>query len=159
MLRSVLPQSWRASALAVATLFCSLPAVAAGEDDIDGTWKLETNVFEAQCKITGDFTFTATKVKNAYTCRFISTQTCGTGFKTSVTVEQSCTAQRVGKQVAIKSKVEKILKREPANEAMGYYADNFIVTITKPGTEMVGGHYDEIRQLKARFWRVRDLTS
>lgn len=158
MLKGIWPRSWRAMALAFFCLFASVPAFAA-EDDIDGTWKLETSVFDAKCKITGDFTFRATNVKNSYTCEFTSTQTCTQGFKTAVTVAQSCTAQRVGKQVAIKSKVDRIVKREPANENIGYFADNFIVSITKPGAEMVGGHYDEIRQLKARFWRVRDLTS
>jgi hypothetical protein len=159
MLKSLLPRSWRATLLALFCLFSAVPAFAA-EDDIDGTWKLETNVFENQCKITGDFTFRATNVKNSYTCQFTSVQTCGKGsVMTSVTVQQSCTAQRVGKQVAIKSKVDKILKRQPAIDNIGYYADNFIISITKPGAEMVGGHYDEIRQLKARFWRVRDLTS
>lgn len=158
MLEGLLPRSWRATLLAVFCLFSAVPAFAA-EDDIDGTWKLETNVFDTQCKITGDFTFRATSVKNSYTCEFTSVQTCKVPFKTAVTVHQSCTAQRVGKQVAIKSKVDRIVKREPANENIGYYADNFIISITKPGAEMVGGHYDEIRQLKARFWRVRDLTS
>jgi hypothetical protein len=155
----LLLRSWRAWLLAVFCLFSVVPAFAA-EDDIDGTWKLETNVFENQCKITGDFTFRATSIRNSYTCEFTSVQTCGKGaLMTSVTVQQSCTAQRVGKQVAIKSRVDKILKRQPAIDNIGYYADNFIISITKPGAEMVGGHYDEIRQLKARFWRVRDLTS
>jgi hypothetical protein len=157
-LKGLLPRSWRAALLGVFALFTAMPAFAT-EDDITGTWRVETNVFEADCKIEGTFTFTPTSVRNSYNCRFTTTQTCTRGGRSAVTVEQSCTAQRVGRQVAIKSRVERIVRREPEEIGSRYYADNFIVSITRPGAEMVGGHYDEVRQLQARFWRVRELTS
>ena len=74
-------------------------------------------------------------------------------------MQQSCTAQRIGKQVAIKTKVDKVLERRPNVEFPEeyYLADNFIVELSPKKTEMNCEHYDEQRQLKARFWRDEQL--
>lgn len=132
-------------------------------DDIAGKWALETSNFDNNCKIVGSFNFTATAVKNTYSCEFVSEQICGDAKKPDlyIKVKQSCTAQRVGRQVAIKSKVVSVVDRKPQIPApeLSYYADNFILTLQKNMAEMLGGHYDEQRNLKARFWREEALIS
>lgn len=165
MTQTMIRHSIRAALLSLAALAVVAPALAA-EDEVEGRWKLQTNEFDDGCEITGSIQFTQ-KSKNAYSCKFTSSQICYGAGKlqkkgkpvSMTTVEQSCTATRVGKQVAIKTVVDRIVKTIPDDPLRGYYADNFILGITKPGREMVGGHYDEVRQLKARFWRDIDLIS
>jgi len=134
----------------------------AAADDIAGDWLFDTSKFAEDCQISGRITFTPTPVKNTYTCVFENEQICGPqNFNLYIRVQQSCTAQRIGKQVAIKSKVNKVLERRP--EIMfpedSYLADNFIVQLSNNKAEMNGSHYDEQRQLKARFWRDVELIS
>ena len=122
------------------------------------------SVCSNDCQISGRITFTETKVKNTYSCKFVSEQICGPlSYNLYIKVEQSCTAQQVGKQVAIKTVVDRVLDRRPkiaAEDALaGYLADNFIVQLSKNLQEMVGQHYDLQRQLKARFWRDEQLLS
>ncbi|MDZ4760838.1 MAG: hypothetical protein SGJ21_07185 [Alphaproteobacteria bacterium] len=141
----------------------SAPAFAA--DDVAGEWLFDTSTFNGDCKIKGFINFRPTSLKNTYTCTFESEQICGKqNGNLYIKVKQSCTAQKVGKQVAIKSKVDKVVERRPPNPPEwaaedGYLADNFIVSLTKSLTEMVGGHYDEQRELAARFWRDIELIS
>ena len=116
------------------------------------------------CQITGRIVFKQTSIKNTYTCVFESEQICGPeNGNLYIRVKQVCTAQKVGKQVAIKTTVDKVLERRPkvAAEYMqyGYLADNFILQMQKNLAEMIGQHYDEQRQLKARFWRDVELIS
>ena len=140
-------------------LAAAMPAFA---DDIAGDWLFDTSKFaENDCQITGRMTFTATKVKNTYTCLFVSEQICGKlNGNLYIRVQQSCTAQRIGKQVAIKSEVAKIEERRPKipNPEEWYLADNFIVQLSNNKAEMNGEHYDEQRNLKARFWRDVELV-
>jgi hypothetical protein len=141
----------------------SLNAMAAPTktDDVAGDWLFDTSKFEdGLCQISGRITFTPTSLPNTYTCVFESEQICDPAYGVQlIRVKQSCTAQRVGKQVAIKSKVANILAVKPTGYVPGYLADNFVVTLSKNMLEMVGGHYDEQRQLKARFWRDVELMS
>ncbi len=135
-----------------------MPAFA---DDVSGQWLFDTSKFAGNdCQITGRMTFTETKVKNTYTCLFVSEQICGKlNGNLYIRVQQSCTAQRIGKQVAIKTKVDKVLERRPNIQFPEeyYLADNFIVELSGNKQEMNGEHYDEQRQLKARFWRDEQL--
>jgi len=135
-----------------------MPAFA---DEVTGDWLFDTSKFaNNDCQITGRITFRDTKVKNTYTCLFVSEQICGKlNGNLYIRVQQSCTAQRIGKQVAIKTKVDKVLERRPNVEFPEeyYLADNFIVELSPKKTEMNGEHYDEQRQLKARFWRDEQL--
>lgn len=150
-----------AMVLAAAILFVAPLANAerAAPDEIAGAWQFETGLFDGDCRITGQATFTPTGLKGAYACKFVSEQRCGKGGAAMYAkVEQTCTAQRVGKQVAIKSKVARIVEERPVKDGL-YYADNFIVSMSKTATEMVGGHYDAIRTATARFWRQMDLVS
>jgi hypothetical protein len=139
------------------------PAYAAKVDELAGDWLLETSDFEQNCFITGTINFKPTSMPGIYTCNFVSEQICKTGDVEDlyIQVQQSCAAQKVGKQVAIKSKVVRVRERRPdiPNAEQWYLADNFIVTLTDTGLEMLGQHYDEARHLKARFWRDRDLLS
>ena len=140
----------------------SLAPAFAGE--IGGDWLFDTSKFAGDCQISGRITFTETKVKNTYACKFVSEQICGPlSNNLYIKVEQSCTAQQVGKQVAIKTQVDKILDRRPKIDAElaleNYLADNFIVQLSKNLQEMIGQHYDAQRQLKARFWRDIQLLS
>lgn len=143
-------------------LTAAMPAFAG---ELDGDWLFDTSKFaDNDCQIAGRITFTETKVKNTYSCRFVSEQICGPiNGNLYIKVEQSCTAQKVGKQVAIKTKVEKILDRRPKIDPISafnsYLADNFIVQLSRNLQEMVGEHYDEQRNLKARFWRDIELIS
>ncbi|MEQ1609421.1 MAG: hypothetical protein ABL956_10720 [Hyphomonadaceae bacterium] len=140
-------------------LTAAMPAFA---DDIAGDWLFDTSKFaDNDCQITGRMTFTQTKIKNTYTCLFVSEQICGKiNGNLYIKVQQSCTAQRIGKQVAIKSKVNKVIERRPAvpNPEDWYLADNFIVQLSNNKAEMNGEHYDEQRHLKARFWRDVELV-
>ena len=139
-------------------LSAAMPAFA---DEVTGDWLFDTSKFaNNDCQITGRITFRDTKVKNTYTCLFVSEQICGKlNGNLYIRVQQSCTDQRIGKQVAIKTKVDKVLERRPNVEFPEeyYLADNFIVELSPKKTEMNGEHYDEQRQLKARFWRDEQL--
>ncbi len=150
---------------ALLALFAATPAFA---DDVAGKWAFETSKFggpkNEDCQIVGSIQMTPTTLKNTYTCDFISEQRCTPDYGVEyIKVKQSCTAQRIGRQVAIKSRVVTILDRKPKVDpelAMAsYLADNFIVTLSKNLSEMLGGHYDEQRNLKARFWREEELVS
>ena len=92
-----------------------MPAFARAQDDVTGDWLFDTSKFaDNDCQISGRITFTPTAVKNTYTCVFESEQICGKlNGNLYIRVRQVCTAQRIGKQVAIKSKVDKILERRP----------------------------------------------
>ena len=141
-----------------AALTAAMPAYA---DDLTGDWLFDTSKFaDNDCQISGRITFKATPIKNTYTCRFESEQICGKlNFDLYIRVQQSCTAQRTGKQIAIKTVVDKILEVRPPGYPTNYLADNFILQMQKNLSEMVGQHYDEQRQLKARFWRDIELIS
>jgi hypothetical protein len=139
-------------------LTAAMPAFA---DDLTGDWLFDTSKFaENDCQISGRITFKETSIKNTYSCKFESEQICGkANFELYIRVQQTCTAQRTGKQIAIKTVVDKILEVRPPNYPTNYLADNFILQMQKNLSEMVGQHYDEQRQLKARFWRDKELIS
>lgn len=143
-------------------LLGGLSAVAAPAfaDNLAGDWLMETSVFEGDCKITGKINFKPGQLSNSYSCSFESVQTCGPlNGNISIKVKQTCTAQKVGRQVAIKSAVAEIVEVKPAGYGTNYLADNFVMAIQKNLSEMLGDHYDEVRELKARFWREEQLIS
>ncbi len=143
-------------------LTAAMPAFA---DDVAGQWLFDTSKFAGNdCQIVGKITFMTTPVKNTYTCVFESEQICGKlNGDLYIRVRQVCTAQRVGKQVAIQSEVDKVLERRPYMPPdlakMQYLADNFILQLSANKAEMNGEHYDEQRSLNARFWRDVELIS
>jgi hypothetical protein len=144
-------------------LSAAMPAFA---DDLTGDWLFDTSKFaDNDCQISGRITFKETALKNTYSCRFESEQICGAiNGNLYIRVQQSCTAQRTGKQIAIKTVVDKVLERrpeisDPEIAKANYLADNFILNLSKNLQEMVGQHYDAQRQLKARFWRDIELIS
>jgi len=144
-------------------LSAAMPAFA---DDLTGDWLFDTSKFaENDCQISGRITFKETALKNTYSCKFESEQICGKlSGNLYIRVQQSCTAQRTGKQIAIKTVVDKVLERrpeilDPEIAKSNYLADNFILNLSKNLQEMVGQHYDAQRQLKARFWRDIELIS
>jgi hypothetical protein len=146
----------------VVALSAAMPAFAA--DELTGDWLFDTSKFAGDCQISGRIRFTETSVKNTYSCKFESEQICGPlSNNLYIKVQQSCTAQKVGKQIAIKTQVDKILDRKPKLDPLiafeSYLADNFIVQMQKNLSEMIGQHYDAQRQLKARFWRDIELIS
>jgi hypothetical protein len=149
----------------IAAVFgCSLALSAltpAFADELLGDWLFDTSKFaDNDCQISGRIRFKETSVKNTYSCQFESEQICGKlNFDLYIRVQQSCTAQKVGKQIAIKTVVDKILEVRPEGYGTNYLADNFILTMSKNLTEMNGSHYDEQRNLKARFWRDIELVS
>lgn len=140
-------------------LSAAMPAFA---DDVAGDWLFDTSKFaDNDCQIAGRITFTPTNVKNTYKCLFVSEQICGPkNYNLYIKVQQSCTAQRIGKQVAVKSKVDKVIERRPVVPYPEdyYLADNFILQLSNNKAEMNGEHYDEQRNLKARFWRDVELV-
>lgn len=143
-------------------LTAAMPAFA---DDLTGDWLFDTSKFaDNDCQISGRITFRETPIKNTYSCKFESEQICGPiNGNLYIRVQQSCTAQRTGKQIAIKTVVDRVLERRPTIDPQlalqSYLADNFILQMQKNLTEMTGQHYDEQRQLKARFWRDVQLIS
>lgn len=143
-------------------LTAAMPAFA---DDVAGQWLFDTSKFAGNdCQIVGKIFFTPTQVKNTYTCVFESEQICGKlNGDLYIRVRQVCTAQRVGKQVAIQSQVDKVLERRPYLPPdiakQNYLADNFILQLSANKAEMNGEHYDEQRSLNARFWRDVELIS
>jgi hypothetical protein len=150
-----------AAALVLSGAAAPLAHAAKPTDELAGDWLLETSDFDLNCHITGTINFRPTSVPGVYSCAFTSEQICKSeGVEDRyIKVRQTCAAQKVGKQVAIKSKVARLLEHRGFDYEPGYWADNFIVTLTDNALEMVGQHYDEQRQLKARFWRDRDLLS
>lgn len=138
-------------------------------DNLAGEWKLETGKFSSSslgtpdCHIEGDIEIVRTAIPGTYTCSFISEQICRRSETdepyTYYKVEQSCSAQRIGDGIAIHSEVEEILEFHSVFGGGQYLADNFVLRLTKSGLEMVGSQYDEVREIKARFWRDVDLTS
>lgn len=148
--------------LALALGFCGALASAAPAfaDNLAGDWLMETSTFDGDCKIKGTFTFKPGRLSNSYTCEFVSEQICGPlNGDLYIKVKQTCTAHKVGKQVAIKSAVAEILDVKPVGRGTNYLADNFVMAIQKNLNEMLGDHYDEVRELKARFWRDEQLIS
>ncbi len=149
----------------IAAVFgCTLALTAltpAFADELTGDWLFDTSKFiDNDCQISGRITFKETSVKNTYSCKFESEQICGKlNFDLYIRVQQSCTAQKVGKQIAIKTVVDRILEVRPEGYPTNYLADNFILTMSKNLAEMNGTHYDEQRNLKARFWRDIELIS
>ncbi len=147
----------------LASLAVGAPAFAQSSgDSIVGNWLFDTSEFSNDCKITGKINFRKAAAPNTYTCTFESEQICGKDNQDMyIKVQQSCVAQKVGKQVAITSKVTKIEKATIYGQPFEslYLADNFVVSLSKSMLEMVGDHYDEARELKARFWRDVDLVS
>lgn len=142
-------------------LFAATPAHA---QSVAGPWRLETSTFDDDCKIVGRMTILPTKTPNVYTCKFVSEQICGPlNGDLYIKVEQTCSAEVLGRQVSIKSQVARVLERRPktppGDDPMdGYLADNFFVVLSKSMQEMIGGHYDEIRKLKVKFWREEELV-
>jgi hypothetical protein len=158
MKRFGLKRLWAVFGCAVA-LSSMAPAFA---DEVTGSWLFDTSKFMGDCQISGRIVFKNTSIKNTYTCVFESEQICGPeNGNLYIRVKQVCTAQKVGKQIAIKTQVDKVLERRPKvlNPEYGYLADNFILQMQKNLAEMIGQHYDEQRQLKARFWRDIELIS
>ena len=152
---------WLAVFGCAVALAAAMPAYAFA-DDLSGDWLFDTSKFNGDCQISGRITFTPTRIKNTYSCKFVSEQICGKeNDDLYIKVQQTCTAQKVGKQVAIKTVVDKVLDRRPVIDSpeYSYLADNFILTMQKNLQEMLGQHYDEARQLKARFWRDIELIS
>ncbi|MEZ5939098.1 MAG: hypothetical protein R3C52_12920 [Hyphomonadaceae bacterium] len=152
--------------LAIAVCAAAVGAGAANaQQSLVGKWRLETSEFDGDCKIDGEMTVTPTDSDNVFDCSFISIQQCGPlRDNLYIKVKQSCTASILGSQVSIRSHVDKVIEHQPpvppGIPAEAYYlADNFFVVASKNFQEMIGGHYDEVRKLKARFWRVEDLTS
>lgn len=148
----------------LATALCLGGALASAApafaDNLAGDWLMETSTFEGDCKIKGAITFTPGRLSNTYNCTFESEQICGPlNGNISIKVKQTCTAQKVGRQVAIKSAVAQILEVKPPGYQTNYLADNFVMAIQKNLNEMLGDHYDEVRELKARFWRDEQLIS
>ncbi len=144
----------------------SLSAQASAQDighSIAGDWNLETGEFEEGCHIEGVINLEKTPIPGAYSCRFVSEQICKwPGVDEPhryIKVQQTCSAQRVGDGVVIKSEVEEILEVRATTPSGGYYPDNFVLRLTKQGTVMLGRQYDDIREISARFWRDIDLTS
>ena len=137
----------------------------ANASSISGSWKLETGMFDGSCYIEGQMTLVPSALPGGYVCTFVTTQICtDPDNRLSMKVQQSCTAQRVGDGVAITSRVNKVLERNPPYPEWvvpenQYYADNFLVRVTKKGAEMVGTHYDKIRKVSVRFWRDVALVS
>jgi hypothetical protein len=132
-------------------------------DTLSGDWLLSTSEFDGDCKITGNMTFRPTSIPGNYTCVFETEQICGPMHGNMyIRVTQTCTATMIGRQVAIKSAVKRVEESRvdglPGWKS-NYLADNFIVTMQKGFGEMIGDHYDEQRELKARFWRDNALVS
>jgi len=137
-------------------------------DNLAGEWMLETGKFSSNslvpdCHIEGSIVLERTNVPGTYTCKFVSEQICKEAENaepyTYYKVQQSCSAQRVGDGVAIHSEVDEILEYKSIYGPGSYLADNFVLRVTKRGLEMIGSQYDDVRQVKARFWRDLDLTS
>lgn len=137
-------------------------------DNLAGEWKLETGKFSSNslipdCHIEGEIEIARTAIPGTYTCNFVSEQICRQSEDaepyTYYKVRQSCSAQRVSDGVAIHSEVEEIIEFHSAFGAGSYLADNFVLRVTKSGLEMLGTQYDEVREVKARFWRDLELTS
>jgi hypothetical protein len=149
-----------AACLAVGILHASAQA-----EDISGRWRFETGRLQAtDCVIAGEMTFRRTPDKTAWTCEFVSRETCNREPEdTWIDVKQTCEARASGDAISVLSNVSRILSAgprragEPEYDISRYKADNFTVAPNRKG-ELVG-EFHSIQRAAVRFWRIEDLVS
>src|SRR5262249_53567883 len=102
--------------------------------------------------------FTRKRGETAYACTIASREICGAEKEGRIwEVQQSCTAQFNGLDLAIISKVEKIVRGPTGVTDFGYSPDDFFVRPESDG--LMRGHFTSLNQAPVRFWRTEDLVS
>jgi hypothetical protein len=135
---------------------------AGGYPSAVGNWSFETAPINLNCKLSGTMTIQQAGPAGGLSCRFVAVQSCEADEPLRFEVAQTCTAKQTGADVAIDSKVDRVLKVSPADmedAVKAYYApDNFRIVITRKGDEMIGD-FISLSKAKVRFVRSVDLTS
>jgi hypothetical protein len=147
----------RCAFFALAAVLFAMPASA--DDDLAGVWSFTTEPTAFNCVISGEVTIKPVSSRQ-YSCTFTAVQACTERLPNAIHTEQSCSAVKIGRQVSITSKVERITGVDPASmrDLVGYAPDDFRLTLNANGDEM-RGRYSSNRSSPARFWRKRELIS
>ncbi len=99
-----------------------------------GFWVFETTVYRGgDCRMTGQLNLSADPETGHYACELIAQEQCETWGRARV--HQTCTAQRFGNQVSIRSRIAEVLEATGPTGAeidIGYVPDNFALTIQGP---------------------------
>lgn len=134
-------------------------APAASADDLPGAWMFTTEPTAFGCTISGEMTIKQLK-DGKYACTFTGVQTCTERLPKEMRTIQSCTAIRTGKQVEIKSRLDRLTSVDPPSmlEGAEYAPDDFSLLLSASGDEMTG-KYSSHRTSPAKFWRKRELIS
>jgi len=124
-----------------------------------GDWTFVTGKMGNKCVLSGRMSLTR-KPDKSLICRFNTDWSCETGPMKSVQTSQTCTASQAGQDIVVTSKIEKIIKSDPA-DLLGYmranYApDHFKVKINARGDEM-RGLFHSYGQAEVVFRKHHDL--
>lgn len=127
-----------------------------------GEWTFKTATLEDSCVISGEMTITQVGKSNRYTCTFDAVQTCTRRLPAEIFTTQSCVAIRIGSQLGISSKLDKVRRVNPDSMRKGmelqYAPDNFYVQLNKRGDEMTG-KFESMGEAPVKFRRHEDLIS
>jgi hypothetical protein len=141
---------------------CAAEAQAAKAPSPEGQWTFVTGPQPDGCIFTGRM---AMKKAGAgkFSCTFSAEWTCKVDLPHRTQTEQSCTATQTGADIAITSKLEKVVATDPAGMLAEmrtrYLADQFVVTINAEADEMDGRSFDKVNHAKVKFRRKQDLVS
>jgi hypothetical protein len=128
---------------------------------IEGDWSFRADPTAGdKCVLSGDMRIRKAKA-GAFTCTFTARLACDRGTNRTIDTEQSCSASLKGSDVAIRSKLQRILKIDdkPLKGSFGYFADSFDLVLNAYGDEMLGKSYDVNSAEKVKFQRKQELIS
>jgi hypothetical protein len=153
--------TWRPITLALLALAFAAPAQAQTSLSPVGLWTFTTAATDKGCALSGEMVVMAGKDKR-FACTFKVVETCTERLPRAIHTEQSCTIIQTDANVAVNSKVEKVVSVDPITmmeeEVAGYLPDNFKLTITAHGDTMTGA-YSSHRTAVAVFRRKQELVS
>lgn len=102
--------------------------------EILGRWVFQTAAYRAgDCRMSGQLSLSEHPEAGRYTCELIAHEQCETWG--SAKVHQTCSAQRFGTQVSIRSRIAEVLEATGPSGSeieIGYVPDNFALTIQGP---------------------------
>lgn len=122
-------------------------------------WSFHTGEMRNTCVLRGEMSITR-KPDRTLICRFTADWSCKSGMMRSVETTQSCVATQASNDVVITSRMEKIIRSDPAEfldyMRASYAPDHFKLKINARGDEM-RGLFHSFGQAEVVFRRNHDL--